>query len=229
MSSLKFSYWSSPHITTTIGLELVDRAARLGEMGAVDLAAARRGRRRPNRCRAPRAPAPASSPGSSSASGIVRVVERGPQHKGPVFVRAQHQRAMRAADSQNLGHRAPPLRRNFGIPLAPGDPAPPRGRGQSFPSGGEIPLDVFHLGRPALGVHLERLGSARCRDLVEARLDDGDQCATLPTLIDALAQSPPAQGSNLRERAILTAAAPRLDFAVTRHPDGRRNELPLRD
>jgi DNA/RNA-binding domain of Phe-tRNA-synthetase-like protein len=42
--------------------------------------------------------------------------------------------------------------------------------------------------------------------------------ADVPALLDALAQSLPALGSTLRERAILTAAAPRLDFAVTRTP-----------
>jgi DNA/RNA-binding domain of Phe-tRNA-synthetase-like protein len=42
--------------------------------------------------------------------------------------------------------------------------------------------------------------------------------AAVPALLDALAQNLPALGSTLRERAMLTAAAPRLDFAVTRTP-----------
>ena len=89
-----------------IGVELVDHAARLGEMRAVDLAAARRGggapiiaellahRRRPVRRVLHRL-------------GHVRVVERRPEHEGPVLVRAQHQRPMRAADPQDLGHVTP--------------------------------------------------------------------------------------------------------------------------
>ena len=43
--------------------------------------------------------------------------------------------------------------------------------------------------------------------------------ADVPALLDVLAQNlPAALGSTLRERAILTAAAPRLDFTVTRTP-----------
>ena len=90
-----------------IGLELVDRAARLGEMRAVDLAAARGGRGAPivaeflaQRRRPVRR--------VFHLLGHRRVVERRPHHKGPVLVRPQHQRPVRAAHPQDLGHPVPP-------------------------------------------------------------------------------------------------------------------------
>ena len=47
--------------------------------------------------------------------------------------------------------------------------------------------------------------------------------ADVLALIDALARSLPALGSTVRERAMLTSSAPRLDFAGYAHPDAERD------
>ena len=107
----------APH-DDQIGLEIVERLARLGEMAAVDLARPRRGRRAPivaelfaQRGRPARR--------VLHLVGHRRVVERGLHHEGPVLVAAQHHRPVGAAHPQDLAHRSPPICRNFGISSRP--------------------------------------------------------------------------------------------------------------
>src|SRR5947208_3611489 len=107
MSSLKFSLIVAPH-DDDIGVEFVDRPARLGEMSAVRLAPARRGGSAPIIAELF---AKRRGPGGRVLHrlGHRRIVERGAHHKGPVFIWAQHQRAMRAADPEDLAHPLPPV------------------------------------------------------------------------------------------------------------------------